>query len=52
MATLFHQLLTSLHQLVIALAKIYGAHFRDIRGKTETDAKKLGMDCQKLLGHP
>lgn len=33
------------------LAKVENAHFHDIRAKAATDAKKLGMDYQKLLGH-
>lgn len=32
-------------------AKVGNAHFHDIRAKAATDAKKLGMDYQKLLGH-
>lgn len=32
-------------------AKIKDVHFHDIRAKSATDAKKLGMDYQKLLGH-
>lgn len=32
-------------------AGVEDAHFHDIRGKSATDAKKLGMDYQKLLGH-
>lgn len=34
-----------------AAAGVENAHFNDIRGKAATDAKKLGMDYQKLLGH-
>ena len=33
------------------LAKVENAHFHDILAKAATDAKKLGMDYQKLLGH-
>lgn len=32
-------------------ASVENAHFHDIRAKAATDAKKLGMDYQKLLGH-
>lgn len=32
-------------------AKVEGVHFHDIRAKAATDAKSMGMDYQKLLGH-
>ena len=33
------------------LAKVTGAVFHDIRAKSATDAKALGLDYQKMLGH-
>lgn len=32
-------------------AGIEGVHFHDIRAKAATDAKEMGLDYQKLLGH-
>lgn len=32
-------------------AGVSDAHFHDIRGKSATDAKRLGQDYQSLLGH-
>lgn len=32
-------------------AKVVDAHFHDIRAKAAMDAKELGLDYQKLLGH-
>jgi integrase len=34
-----------------AAAGIENAHFHDIRAKAATDAKDMGLDYQKLLGH-
>ena len=32
-------------------AGVEGAHFHDIRAKAATDAKEMGLDYQRLLGH-
>jgi integrase len=43
--------LRNMWQFAVKESGVIDVHFHDIRAKSATDAKKLGMDYQKLLGH-
>jgi len=43
--------LRNMWQAAVKDSGVKDIHFHDIRAKSATDAKKLGMDYQKLLGH-
>lgn len=38
-------------ELIVKKSGVQDVHFHDIRAKSATDAKKLGVDHSKLLGH-